>query len=78
MSARTTTIRVPVPIRDRLAAQARDRGVSMAALLEDFSDQAERQAAFAAERAATLADAQIPQVEDEDTDWDTVSGDGID
>ena len=35
-------------------------------------------AAFAAERAATLADADIPAVQDEDRDWDTTAADGAD
>jgi hypothetical protein len=54
------TIRVPIPTRDRLAARARQRGISLAALLEELSDQAERQAAFEAERMATLADGKCP------------------
>ena len=50
----------------------------MATLLDDLSAQAERQAAFAAERAATLADADNAAVHDEDRDWDVVTGDGLD
>ncbi len=78
MATNTTTIRVPTATRDRLAAQARQRGVSMAALLEELSDQAERQAAFEAERTATCADAHTPALNDEELDWGTTSGDGID
>ena len=78
MSTKTTTIRVSVPTRDRLAAQARQRGMSIADLLKDLSDQAERQAAFAAERTATLADAASPAAQDEDRDWEATAGDGID
>lgn len=77
MATDTTTIRVPTTTRDRLAAQARHRGMSIAALLEELSDQAERHSAFAAERAATLADAQLSEVRDEDLDWDATAGDGI-
>jgi hypothetical protein len=77
MATSTTTIRVPIPTRDRLAAQARRRGISIAALLDELSDQAERQAAFAAERMATLADAERPDVQHEDLDWDATVGDGI-
>lgn len=77
MATATTTIRVPIPIRDRLAAQARQRGISIAALLEELSEQAERQAAFAAERTATLADAEMSEVHNEDLDWDATAGDGI-
>jgi hypothetical protein len=68
---------VPIPTRDRLTAQARQRGISIAALLEDLSDEAERQAAFAAERMATRADADKSEVHDEDLDWETTAGDGI-
>lgn len=78
MSTKTTTIRVSVLTRDRLAAQARQRGMSIAELLKDLSDQAERQAAFAAERTATLTDAASPAAQDEDRDWETTAGDGID
>lgn len=77
MATQTTTIRVPIPTRDRLAAQARQRGISIAALLEELSDQAERQAAFEAERRATLADAEMSAVHDGDLDWDATAGDGI-
>lgn len=63
--------------RDRLAAQARQRGISIAALLEEMSDQAERQAAFKAERMATLADLDSPEVREEDRDWDVTTVDGI-
>ena len=78
MSTKTTTIRVSIPTRDRLAAQARQRGMSIADLLKELSDQAERQAAFAAERTATLADAEISAALDEDRDWEATTGDGID
>ncbi len=78
MATQTTTIRVPIPTRDRLAAQARQRGISIADLLKELSDQAERHAAFAAERAATLAEAEISAAQDEDRDWEATAGDGID
>ena len=78
MATDSTTVRVSIRTRDRLAAQARQRGISVATLLDDLSAQAERQAAFAAERAATLADADNAAVHDEDRDWDVVTGDGLD
>lgn len=77
MATETTTIRVPIPTRDKLAAQARQRGISIATLLDELSDQAERQAAFAAERAATLTDAETSDTHDEVHDWDATAGDGI-
>ena len=57
MSTPTTTIRVPVQTRDRLAAQARERGVSIAALLTDLASRAEHEAIFRAERDVTRAEA---------------------
>ncbi|WP_219070641.1 antitoxin [Candidatus Mycobacterium methanotrophicum] len=67
MATATTT-------RNRLAAQARQRGISIAALLDELSEQAERQAAFEAERIATLAAAEMPKVGDEDLGWGTSTG----
>jgi post-segregation antitoxin (ccd killing protein) len=77
MSTSTTTIRVPVQTRDRLAAQARERGVSIAALLTELATRAEREAIFRAERAATRAEATLQAVHDEKRDWDTTVGDGL-
>lgn len=77
MSTPTTTIRVPVKTRDRLAAQARERGVSIAALLAEFATRAEREAIFRAERDATRADATVDAARDEDRDWDATVGDGL-
>jgi len=77
MSTPTTTIRVPVQTRDRLAAQARERGVSIAVLLTEFATRVEREAIFRAERDATRAEAALQAVRDENRDWDTTVGDGI-
>jgi hypothetical protein len=77
MSTPTTTIRVPVQTRDRLAAQARERGISIAALLAEFATRTEREAIFRAERDATLADATTDAARDEDRDWDHTIGDGL-
>ena len=68
---------MPVPNLDRLASQARRRGISIAALLEELSDQAERHAAFEAERMATLDDAERSQVQSENLDWDATASDAI-
>lgn len=78
MSTLTTTIRIPVTTRDRLNAQASERGISVAALLDEWSNSADRQAAFAEERAATRAEAVNPAVIDEDRDWQLADTDGID
>ena len=77
MSTPTTTIRVPVQTRDRLAAQARERGVSIAALLTELASRAEHEAIFRAERDATRAEANVHAVHDEDRDWDHTVDDGI-
>ena len=77
MSMSTTTIRVPVQTRDRLAAQARARGVSIAALLTELASHAEHEAIFRAERDATRAEATVQAVHDEERDWDQTVDDGI-
>lgn len=78
MSTPTTTIRVPVRTRDRLAAQARERGVSMAVLLSELAADAERAAAFQAERDTTRAEAAQNTADDESHDWESTVGDGLD
>ncbi|MGH3959015.1 type II toxin-antitoxin system antitoxin MazE7 [Mycobacterium sp.] len=77
MSTPTTTIRVPVQTRDRLAAQARERGVSIATLLTELATRAEHEAIFRAERDATRAEAALQAVRDENRAWDTTVGDGL-
>ncbi len=77
MATPTTTIKVPVPTRDRLAAQARERGVSIAALLTELATRAEHEAAFRAERDATRAEADTDAVRNEERDWDHAVDDGI-
>jgi hypothetical protein len=78
MSTHTTTIRVSVRTRDRLAAQAHERGISIAAFLTELASRAEREAIFRAERDATRAEATVDAVRDEDRDWDDTAGDGLD
>lgn len=77
MSTATTTIRVPIRTRDRLAAQARERGVSIAALLTDLAARAENEAIFRAERDTTRAETALQAVHDENRDWDTTITDGL-
>ena len=77
MSTPTTTIRVPVQTRDRLAAQAHERGLSIAALLTELATRAEHEAIYRAERDATRADATAHAVHEEDHDWDDAVGDGV-
>ena len=77
MATSTATIRVPIQTRDRLAAQARERGISLAALLTELATRGEHEAFFRAERDAARADATIPGVRDEDRDWDDIVCDGL-
>jgi hypothetical protein len=77
VSTPTTTIRVPVQTRDRLAAQAHARGVSIAAFLTELASRAEHEAIFRAERDATRAEANALAVHEEERDWDEAVDDGI-
>jgi hypothetical protein len=77
VSTLTTTIRVSVQTRDRLAAQARERGISIAAFLTELASRAEHEAIFRAERDATRAEATVAAVRGEDRDWDDVVADGL-
>jgi hypothetical protein len=77
VSTPTTTIRVPVQTRDRLAAQAHARGVSIAAFLTELASRAEHEAIFRVERDATRAEANAHAVHEEERDWDDAVDDGI-
>ncbi len=77
MSTSTTTIRVAVRTRDLLAAQARQRGISLAALLAELAAVAERDAMFQAEREAERRESAAAAVRDEEQDWETTAEDGI-
>jgi post-segregation antitoxin (ccd killing protein) len=73
----TATIRVTRRTRDQLAAQARDRGVSLAALLAEIAHERERAAIWLSEREASRADAESPEVAREDRVWEAVIADGF-
>lgn len=77
MATPTTTIRVPVQTRDRLAAQARERGISIAALLSELASRGQRENSFRAERDATRAESTAAEVREEDRDWDDSVADGL-
>jgi antitoxin MazE7 len=74
----TATIRVPRETRDALAARARERGVSLSALLTEFARRAERAEALRSEREATRADSSSREVAAEEREWEAVLGDGLD
>jgi len=78
MSVATATIRVARGTRDLLAEQARQRGISLAALLAEIADERARETIFQSERQAIRADAQNPAVLEEMDLWEGTLADGID
>jgi hypothetical protein len=78
MAEHTATIRVARSVRDSLARSARDRGVSVAALIAQLAQRLERDAMLRSEREATLEDAGSVAVASEERDWDRVLADGLD
>jgi len=78
MPSDTATIRVPRQTRDRLAARAHDRGVSLSALLTELAERAERADAYRSEREATLAEVDDPVAMAEYRLWEGTLEDGID
>lgn len=78
MATETATIRVARETRDLLAAQARERGVSLSSMLAELAREAERGAIFRAEREAARADAGDPAVRAEEREWEAPLGDGVD
>jgi post-segregation antitoxin (ccd killing protein) len=78
MPSDTATIRVPRRTRDSLAARARDRGVSLSALLTELAEQAERADAYRSEREATRAELDDPKALAEYRLWEGTLEDGID
>lgn len=78
MAAATTTIRVARDTRDRLAEQARRRGISLAALLAEIARERELEAIYESERQAVLAEAGDPAVEEELRLWEATLEDDID
>jgi post-segregation antitoxin (ccd killing protein) len=78
MATETATIRVARSTRDRLAEQARARGISLAALLSEMALERELEAVWQSERLATLADAQNPDALEDARLWEATLDDGID
>src|SRR3954454_8813725 len=78
MPSDTATIRVPRQTRDSLAARARNRGISLSALLTELAEQAERADAYHSEREATRADLESPEAMAEYRLWEGTLEDGID
>jgi hypothetical protein len=78
MASPTATIRVSRETRDKLAEQARERGVSLAALLAEIARRREIEAMFESERQAVLADSKNPEALAELRLWEATLEDGID
>ncbi len=78
MAVDTATIRVARDTRDLLAAEARQRGMSLAALLAEIARERELEAIFESERQAIRAEANDPVALAEIRLWETTVEDGID
>ncbi len=78
MAVDTATIRVSRRTRDLLAQQARERGISVAALLAEVARERELDAIWRSEREASAADSRIPEAVAEDRGWETTLVDGLD
>jgi hypothetical protein len=78
MAVDTATIRVARGTRDLLAEQARERGISLAALLAEIAREHEVEAIFASERRARLAEVGDPAAEAEMRLWEATLEDGLD
>jgi hypothetical protein len=75
--AETATIRVTQQTRDLLAEQARERGMSLSAMLTELAHKAHRDAIFRAEREAARRDSATTDVLTEERDWEAVVADGV-
>jgi hypothetical protein len=78
MATETATIRVARSTRDRLAAQARERGVSLSSLLADMARERELEAIWESERQATRADVHSLAALEDARLWEATLEDGID
>lgn len=73
----TSTIRVSRTTRDLLADQARERGVSLAALLGEIAEERRRAAIWRSEREASRVDSQNPDAQREIREWESTLEDGL-
>lgn len=76
--SKTTTIRVSRTTHELLAAEARQRRISVASLLADIARQRQKTAMWQSERRATQLDENNAAVAAEEQDWDAVTVDGLD
>jgi hypothetical protein len=78
VAGKTATIRVTRATRDLLAAQARERGVSLAALLAEIAEERRREAIWRSERDASRIDARNRDAQAELREWESTLEDGLD
>ena len=78
MATETSTIRVSRSTRDLLAEQARQGGVSVAALLGEIAEERRRDAIWRSECEANRLDEQHPDAQGELREWEATLGDGVD
>lgn len=78
MATETSTIRVTRATRDLLAEQARERGMSVAALLAEIAQDRRREVIWRSEHEATRLDAQNPEAQAELREWEATLEDGLD
>ncbi len=78
MAIKTSTIRVTRATRDLFAEQARERGVSVAALLGEIAEERRREAIWRSEYQANRIDEQNPDTQAELREWEGTLEDGLD
>jgi hypothetical protein len=77
VAVETATIRVTRATHDLLAEQARQRGVSLSALLGEIAREREIEVIWRSEREASEVDAQRQDVREEDRAWQATLADGL-
>lgn len=77
MAAETSTIRVTRATRDLLAEQARERGVSVAALVGEIAEGRRRDAIWRSEHQANRIDEENPDRQAELREWESTLEDGL-
>lgn len=77
MATETSTIRVSRATRDLLAEQARQRGVSVAALLGEIAEARRREDIWRSEHEANRIDKQDAEARVEMREWEDTLEDGL-
>lgn len=77
MAVETATIRVTRETRNLLAGQARERGMSLSAMLTELARDVARDAVLRSEREAARADASNRDALREERVWESALRDGV-